>query len=757
MTDSESPLPIASSSAMSGAGNLVIASNRLPIRLQISDSGWRAHPSSGGLASALSGIMGSSGLTWVGWPGCTVPQRMREQVSADLADGNLAPVFLTPNEEEDYYHGICNQVLWPLFHYFSEKVDFQAAHWDSYVSVNRKFADAVIANSEHGGKVWIHDFHLMLAPQMIRERRPDLGIGFFLHIPFPSSEIYRLLPTREELMRGVLAADYIGFHTYDYARHFRASCLRVLGLESEQNHLVYEGRRIGLGVHPIGVDTESFEFQLHSKKVQELSRELRGRYGNRKLILGVERLDYTKGISLKLDAFERLLEQDPDIASEVTLLQLLVPSRLANPDYQELKSEIEEQIGRINGRYGRPGITPVEYMHRNLALDHLVALYRAADVCLVTPVRDGMNLVAQEYVLCQQELEDDPDFEPGVLLLSEFAGAAQCMSRALLTNPWDVEKTAESIQRALFMGAEEKQARTRDLVTQTRAMDCKIWAEHFLQKMNLAVTVDAEGGSAEPLSTTQREQVLDRFAGASQRRLFLDYDGTLREIARTPEEAAPTDEIRDLLRELGSLPDTEVHLISGRHREDLEGWFGDLPIYLSAEHGFTERVPGGRWHTERDVDLSWMPGVHGILSEVAEDVPGTRMEVKPSALAWHYRMADLDYGVWRARELHSQLESDLAHLPVDILHGHRVIEIRARGITKGDYVRRALGHGRAADFVLCMGDDRTDQDMYRALPEDAFCIHVGKPVDDAPYTIESPARVRELLGELARHLSSTGA
>jgi trehalose 6-phosphate synthase/phosphatase len=739
---------VAEPGARSSARPLWIASNRLPISLTIDGSSIEARPSSGGLAAALQGVAQDAPFDWIGWPGCVVPEALRGAVRERLAADRLVPVFLDESDEELYYHGISNQAIWPLFHYFADKVDFQEEGWQRYAEVNRRFAETLVAEAPAGARVWVHDFHLMLVPRLLREARPDLEIGFFLHVPFPSSEIYRLLPAREELLLGLLGADHIGFHTHDYARHFRSACLRVLGVESEHDAVHFEGRRIGLGVHPIGIDVDGFEATLGTAATGAVLDELRARYSGRRLILGVERLDYTKGVAHKLRAFERLLQRRPDLATEVTLLQVLVPSRLQNPEYAALKREIEEFVGRLNGRFGGPGVTPVEYVHRSIPPEQLAALYRLADVCLVTPVRDGMNLVAQEYVLCQDRHPIAGEPWRGMLVLSELAGAAQVLARALLVNPWDVERSAAALEQALEMPAAEKRERMATMAAQVRALDCKIWARTCLARQ----ADSARRGQARVATALRGEaerEVLGRFVEAERRVLFLDYDGTLREIVRSPEDAVPPPALLDLLARLAELPRTEVHVVSGRHRRDLGTWLGALDLGLCAEHGYAWRPRGAAgWIEMPAVDLSWLPTVQELLLEVSEEVPGTRLERKPCALAWHYRMADADYGIWRARELHSQLEQSLSHLPVEIVHGHRVIEVRAAGVHKGSYVQRVTAVGVAPDFLLCIGDDRTDRDMYRALPAEAFTVHVGGKIDEARFSIDSPERVRRFLGAL---------
>ena len=727
---------------------LVVASNRLPVSLRLEDDAIHASRSSGGLAAALGAVAEDAPFDWVGWPGCVVPEAMQARVREVLAEQRLIPLFLTPAEEQLYYHGISNQAIWPLFHYFTDRVDFQEAAWNSYVAVNHRFAAAIAAAAVDGARVWIHDFHLMLVPQLLRDARPDLEIGFFLHIPFPSSEIYRLLPTRQELLRGLLGADLVGFHSFDYARHFRSSCVRVLGAASDHDSVQFEGRRIEVGAHPIGIDVAGFEAALDDPETARLLDELHQRYGDRRVVLGVERLDYTKGIAHKLRAFERLLERRTDLAGKLTLLQIIVPSRLQNADYTALKSELEEMVGRINGRFAAPGVTPVEYLHRSFDLNHLVALYRFASACLVTPVRDGMNLVAQEFAFCQEPRGTLGSAHRGMLVLSEFAGAAHVLPRALLVNPWDTEGMARTLETALDMPPDERSERMTTMAMRVQALDCRTWADGFLGHLTDATQREHPNAGVLLRGEPARE-LCARWHGSQRRVLFLDYDGTLREIVRTPEDAVPDASLRELLRALAADPHNEVHIVSGRHRHDLERWLGDLGVHLCAEHGFAWRDANATtWRELQDVDLAWIPAVHEILQGVCQEVPGTRVERKPCALAWHYRLADADYGPWRARELLNELEDTLARLPVEVVHGHRVIEVRPTGVHKGVYVSHMLGVAMSRGeigCIVCMGDDRTDRDMFRVLPAEAIAVHVGGGDEMARFRLESPARTRALL------------
>jgi trehalose 6-phosphate synthase/phosphatase len=742
--------------------DVVIASNRLPVRVTVEAGKVSTEPTVGGLAAALSGLTGSH--RWVGWPGGVVPPEYEIRVRKRLATDGLRPVFLSADDEDGFYRQICNDSIWPLFHYLPTRFSFSRESWANYVDVNERYADEIAELCTPGCKVWVHDFHLMLVPEALRRRRSDVAIGFFLHVPFPSSEIYRLLPAREEVLRGMLGADYIGFHTGDYTRHFRSSCLRVLGIESEPDVVEYEGRLVGLGADPIGIDVETFQATLADPETARVQDEIEERYEGRRLILGVERLDYTKGIPQKLQAFERFLEQDPERAATTTMLQVLVPSRLESPDYLAQRDAIELQVAHVNGRFGEPGRTPVEYLHRGLSPAELVALYRRADVMAVTPLRDGMNLVAQEFVLCQTAEPKLPGRWRGALLLSELAGAAQVLPGALLVNPWDVDDIVARLMEALELEPDERRRRLGLMAGRVEQLDCRRWADTFLGRLGRYARRERQGQVAQMLDEPARQRITERFVRSRRRTFLLDYDGTLREIASHPDLAAPTREIVSLLGDLARLPDTDVHVISGRRQDTLEQWLGDLPVYLCAEHGFVARSPEGRWERQLDVDLAWLPRIERLLRRVTADVPGTLVERKSCSVAWHYRQAEPEYGAWRARELLVAIEQLLLGAQAEILLGHRVIEVRARGVNKGAYVRDLFPQGKpASHFVLAAGDDRTDLDLYTAMPVGSIGLLVGHQQRRARdvatrdrYVVESPRAVRTILRTLVETADAAG-
>jgi trehalose 6-phosphate synthase/phosphatase len=509
---------------------------------------------------------------------------------------------------------------------------------------------------------------------------------------------------------------------------------------------------------------EGFRVTLAEPETARLLADLERQYEGRRLVLGVERLDYTKGIPHKLQAFERFLEADPGRARTTTMIQVLVPSRLESPEYRAQRDEIELLIARINGRFGQPGSTPVEYIHRDISKPGLVALYRRADVMMVTALRDGMNLVAHEFVLCQSE-PGLPGRWRGALLLSELAGAAQVLPGALLVNPWDVDGVVDHLATALELPARERQRRLETMAKRVEALETRRWAEGFLTRLGRYSRQDRRSKRPPTVDAAIQERISRRFARARQRTVLLDYDGTLREFEVHPDLAQPTPEIRALLRSLAAVPATDVHIISGRRRRHLDQWFGRLPIHLSAEHGYLARAPGGEWHTLLDLDLSWLRPIERLLRRVAADVPGAHVERKSCSVAWHYRQAEREYGSWRARELLNDLHMHLAGAPAEILTGHQVVEVRALGVDKGVYVRSVFPDGKdASHFVVGLGDDRTDHDLLDALPSGSVAGHVGGLLPSMRNTdgrredihIVGPGEVRAFLRGLADSLAPTG-
>ncbi|MBL9105272.1 MAG: bifunctional alpha,alpha-trehalose-phosphate synthase (UDP-forming)/trehalose-phosphatase [Myxococcales bacterium] len=704
---------------------LLVVSNRLPVTVHTAQGRATVTASAGGLATGLRGPFERSQGLWIGWPGslARLDVDAREQVLAGLRDLRTVPIELTARDVRSYYEDFSNGVVWPLFHYLLDRIPMRSGKWDAYVRVNAKFADAVAAVHRPGDTVWVHDYHLMLLPGLLRERLPDARIGFFLHIPFPASEVFRLLPWRAEVLRGLLGADLIGFHTPAYARNFSSAVVRLLGHEPMFDEVVVDGRKIRFGAFPMGIDPSTFTGDAPPPDLQL-------RPGER-LLLGVDRLDYTKGIRRRLFAVDRVLQRRPDLRGKLRVVQIAVPSREQVDAYEQFQQRVEQTVGQINGRWSTLESAPIHYLHRGFSQAELLGLYRAADVMLVTPLRDGMNLVAKEFAAARTD--DD-----GVLVLSEFAGAADEMPEALQVNPYDVDGMAAAIEHALDMPAEERRARMTRLRARVLELDVHRWADDFLATLQ---RVDASPPEAPVLAP---ERLVDHLRGGppgARTVLLLDYDGTLVPIAPRPEQAQPDPELLALLSDLARAPGVELHIISGRPRAELERWFGELPIGLHAEHGVFSRHHG-EWRQRTRIPEALRARVQATLEQVARSTPGSLVEVKAAALAWHYRLAEPEHGAHRARELRLHLRELLAGTPLEVLPGDKVVEVRPQGVHKGLSVRELLLPG---DRVLALGDDRTDEDLFAALPDDALTARVGRGTSVARWRVPDVAAARALL------------
>ena len=454
---------------------ILIVANRLPVTFKSQGDEISVELSAGGVATGLRGPHERSGGKWIGWPGSVskLSSGQKELLGAKLDELKTVPLYLTDKEVHRYYEGFANGALWPLFHYLLDKVHFDARDWRTYHKVNERFADLVAEHYQDGDMIWVQDYQLMLLPGMLRARLPGAHIGFFLHIPFPSSEVFRLLPWREDILEGLLGADLIGFHTLSYARHFSTTLLRQLGIESHVDRIEHDGREIHVGAYPMGIDARDFSERAEADDAQAVARQIRDKNRDCQVLLGIDRLDYTKGVPDKLMILEHLLAQNPALRGKIKLVQVAVPSRTGIPAYEAFRRSVDEMVGRINGRFGTPDWVPIHYLYRSLKPHEIVAMYKAADVMLVTPLRDGMNLVAKEFVACRND-------ETGALVLSELAGSAAELGEAVRVNPYDVDGTARRILETLSMDPDEQKQRMRAMRHTVMTYDVHHWAESFL-------------------------------------------------------------------------------------------------------------------------------------------------------------------------------------------------------------------------------------------------------------------------------------
>lgn len=729
---------------------LIIVSNRLPFTVSVGREGTlRFRPSPGGVTTGLGSWLErwqqegeNHEYLWIGWAGGVVPPehqpRVLEQASSRF---RARPLFLEPEVMERFYFGFCNRTLWPLFHYFTSLARFEESYWKEYQQVNEAYAAAVAEVVRPGDLVWVHDYQLMLLPRLLRERFPDLAIGFFLHIPFPSSEVFQLLPTawRARLLEGLLSANLVGFHTYDYMRHFLSCVQRFLGHEHYLGKLTLPEHMVKVDTFPMGIDFARFARGAREPATEDTVRRLRGAYPGQRIIFSVDRLDYTKGLINRLRGYDLFLRQHPEWHGRVVFLLSVAPSRTGVESYQVMKREIEQTVGAIQGAYSTESWSPLVYQYRQLDFAELVVRYRACDVALITPLRDGMNLVAKEFVACR------PD-RTGVLILSELAGAAREMGEALLINPYQEVEIAEALHQALTMPEEAQVQRMQALQSRLQRYDVNRWAGDFLQALVTAQQQEA-GQRARFLTGDARQTLIDRYRAARHRALLLDYDGTLVELKRDATACQPDAELRQLLSTLASDPANAVAIVSGRVRADLERWLGDLPLTLVAEHGVWLRPPGEAWRMLLPVRGEWKDQIRPILQLYADRLPGAMVEEKEFSLVFHFRRSDAELASQRAKELCDDLADFTRNIEVQVLRGHKVVEVRHVNAHKGSILSAWLAEKRA-DFWLAIGDDWTDEDLFQALPAGAVSIRVGMGITGATYHLAHPRAVRQFLGSL---------
>lgn len=720
---------------------LIIVSNRLPISVKTEGDEFIYEQSAGGLATGLKSFHETEKTLWVGWPGQTFEQEEeRNHIREKLAKDNLIPVFISEEDYKDYYEGFSNRTLWPLFHYFWTYTEYDQKTWETYKKVNQQFCSEIIKIAQPGDQFWIQDYQLLLLCGMLRKKLPDATIGFFLHIPFPSYELFRTLPWRKALLEGMLGADLIAFHTFDYVRHFLSSVNRILQLDNNLSRIQLPDRVVDVEALPMGIDFDKFSNALNAPETQEEIKTYKKNLGNEKLILSVDRLDYSKGILQRLQAFECFLEMYPKYLGKVSLIMVLVPSRYGVEEYQQLKVQIDETVGRINGKYNTIHWTPVHYFYRSLKFETLVALYYLSDIALITPFRDGMNLVAKEFVATKNNCK-------GVLILSEMAGAVKELSQAVCINPNDIHSIITGLHTALNMSEEEQEHRMGIMRGIVKRYTVNRWAEIFVKRL-----VESKKNTLKMLTKFVNENTINEiisFYSESRKRLFLlDYDGTLVNFHEDPAKALPEPKVLDLLERLTQDEKNTIVIISGRDKVILEKIFGHLKIDLIAEHGIFSRKLGKGWECQLPSEPTWKPEIRELLEAFVDRTPGSFIEEKDYSLVWHYRKVDKDMGAMRTHELVDRLSHIISQYHLQLLEGNKVIEVKNWEINKGRATSRWLKADKY-DFVIAMGDDYTDEDIFRALEPEHFSIKVGTAQSLARFHLKTVDQVHELLENLA--------
>jgi len=717
---------------------LIIISNRLPIKAVRKGDGISFVATEGGLATGLSSMDLSIEKHWIGWPGIfTDDEEEKRTITEHLKQFNYHPVFLSERQIEEYYHQYSNSVLWPMCHYFFLHVKYEVSAWKAYKEVNNLFAQTAISLIKKDDLVWVHDYHLMLLPEMIRKDSEECSIGYFHHIPFPSFELFRILPERKEILKGLFGADLIGFHTSDYMRHFMDTATQGLKAKFYIDETKYDNRMVHVDTFPMGINYESYHEGAKKEIPRKWAEDWKKRLGNRKVILSVDRLDYSKGIVQRLKAFYDFLEEHPEFHEKVSLIMVVVPSRDRVDTYADLLKNINEEIGRINGDFSNLNWAPVQYFYNNFTLERLLTLYNISDIALVTPLRDGMNLVAKEFVAAKGG-------QPAVLILSEMAGAAQELREAIIINPNDPEEIKRSILEALDMPVEEQIRRIRKMQIRLSLQTVEKWAEDFIGEL-FEIRAENKALADKLLDAVKLEKLVSDYQQSTRRLIVLDYDGTLTPFINNPDEAAPSKEIIELLKDLVSDPKNHITISSGRDQQTLTKWFGDLPLTLAGEHGAFIRE-NGIWRSNL-MEKDWNPQIIHILTRMVEKTPGSFLEMKKTALVWHYRRVDSWTAALREQQLINLLRNKCAREALQMVRGNKILEIKSIGCDKG-WVAKRLQQERMHDFILGIGDDTTDEDMFRAMPDRAYTLKVGEVSTAARFYIKSQSEVLPLLRAL---------
>ena len=734
---------------------LVVVSNRLPFTASGKDDKLVFHTSPGGLVSGLTAYLESSkqnlsngDYLWVGWPGIEVDEASQERVRSKAARQHAWPVFIDAKTMDGFYHGFCNSTIWPLFHYFPSYAKFDENDWAQYVKVNEVFRDSLMKVVRPNDTIWVQDYHLMLLPRLLREAMPDVPIGFFLHTPFPSYDVFRTLPTRwrRDILEGMLGADLIGFHTIDYTQHFLRCILRILGIENNFGQALVDGERaVRIDTFPMGVDYRQILDSVKTDGVQQEARSLREKLGNPKIVLSLDRLDYTKGIKHRLEAYATFLERYPQWLRKVVLMLSVVPSRLGSEHYEEMKEEIDKLVGRINGKFGAVGWTPIVYRYRFLPYSQLLSLFAMSDVALVTPLRDGMNLIAKEYVASRAD-------QKGVLILSEMAGASRELGEALIINPNDESEIVDALKTALEMPDDEQIRRNQVMQNRLERYDVIRWGQDFTGKLR-SIKDQQRRFSARLMDKSTRERLIKDYTSSQNRILFLDYDGTLSPFKERPETAVPGAILLATLNELAEDPRNNLVIVSGRHRDLLHKWFGSLSIGIVAEHGAWIREKDKEWLPAVKVESNWKEKVRPILRSYEDRLPGSFAEEKEFSLVWHYRAADPELASVRSKELADELGYFTENTELQVLQEGKSIEVRNVGIDKGIAAKLLLSE-KTFDFILAVGDDLADEELFKVLPEKSYSIKVGLAKSYAKFNLKNHREVVQLLTDLTKTVKS---
>jgi len=733
-----------------GESRLFIVANRLPVNICEEEGALQIKPSAGGLVTAINSYLDDNRsfqqTFWAGVPGCTPGQWREAERKIPAGPYTFLPIFVSNPAYDAYYNGFSNSLLWPLFHYFPSYAEYSEDQFEQYLRINEQFCEGLARQLRPGDTVWIHDYHLMPLAGMLREKAPGVSIGFFLHIPFPSFEVFRLLPRKwgEALLKGALGADLVGFHTIDYATHFLNTVQMILGLDHDRHIIRFQNRLVKVDVFPISIDYEKFHQAYDAPEVRRRRESLLQKFGGKQIIFSVDRLDYTKGVQNRLRAYEHFLLHHPEYIEKVSFIMVIVPSRDTIPKYCERKKMIDESISSINSSIGNFHWQPIIYQYSTLSFEEMMALYTSCDLALITPLRDGMNLVSKEFIASRKDGR-------GVLVISEMAGAARELTNALTINPNDIAEISEKIRTGLQMPPEEQAARLAPMQQRVKSYNVQAWSSDFITELRQVKARQLEF-QVKFLDEYTRHAMVHAYRAAGRRLLLLDYDGTLVSFSSNPDAAVPTEGLMQLLQNLCNQEENELYIISGRSASWLEQWFAHLPINMIAEHGARQRTRSGTWTSEVHEHPEWKDKVRRIMQVYQHRCAHSLVEEKEFSMAWHYRNAVPEQGKLRAQELVAELNAYAHNRDLQVVMGNKIVEVRNTGIDKGACIKKIL-HRNSFDFILAMGDDRTDEDMFRALARvpNSYTIKVGPEASYAHFNLYNPQMVVSLLEALSHY------
>lgn len=729
---------------------IIIVAYRLPFKLIRKKDKYTAVQNTGGLVSAmlsLSDKINAAGKkkSEIVWVGTGASQLGKENISPNF---KLYPVEIPRNINDKYYSGFCNNTIWPLFHYFPTKTVFDNSYYEAYLKANTIISQSLLKIIQPGDLVWIHDYHLFLLPGMVRKSFPDANIGFFLHIPFPSYELFRLFPRqwRESILAGIIGADVAGFHTNDYAQYFIKSVKRTLGYRVEHNNISVNDRLCKADAFPLGIDFDKFHKACLLKKTLSQKKKLQKYISDKKLIFSVDRLDYSKGFINRLNGFERFLEKYPEWHNKVVFNMIMVPSRYNIEGYRKIKKEIEATVGCIYGKYSNLSWRPVVYQYKSVPFNDLVALYSISDVGLITPLRDGMNLVAKEFIACQID-------KNGMLILSEMAGASSELNEAIIINPTDIEETADAIDHALKMPEEEKRKRINKMQNRLKRYNIFTWTADFFSQV-AEIRKEMDRLKVKYLDDNTLKIIIDKYNRTQKRLFMIDYDGTLTPITKAPEMALLDEKPKAFLKSIISDQRNTVAIISGRESQFIEEQFMGMDLILVAEHGYLIKYPGEEWTKSIEINLSWKQKILPILNDYVDRCNGSMIEEKDASLAWHFRNADEDIVSVRINELKDDLVEILKNeSKLQMIEGEKVLEIKSILYNKSTAATAIINKDKY-EFMLAIGDDTTDEDLFKVVPKYGFTIKIGRKPSRARFYIRDQAQIYQILSIFIRQNES---